>query len=200
MKVIKLELKNSYMSANCYLLIKDRDCVLIDPTFPDQKLFDYLQKEKLNLTKIVLTHGHYDHWTGLEQLKKIYPSTLVYASSLDSYWFNNNPFTNYLPKIDIDLNLLDEIDFLGEIFKIYKTPGHSLGSISFYNNNILFVGDLIFFESVGRTDLDGGNYDTLLTSIKTILNLPKETIIYPGHGRATTVGHEIKHNPFLASI
>lgn len=197
MKIVKLELKNEYMSSNCYLLIKDKKCIVIDPSFPDQKLFDYISSHELTIDKIVLTHGHYDHWTGLESLLDKYPNTLVYASSLDDYWFNNNPFTKYLPNIDVDLNLETEIDFLGTKFKIYKTPGHSMGSLSFYHEGTLIVGDLIFFEGVGRTDLYGGNYHTLLESIKSLLVLPKDTKIYSGHGRPTTINHEIKNNPFF---
>ncbi|WP_051615633.1 MBL fold metallo-hydrolase [Haploplasma modicum] len=197
MKIVKQVLANEYMSSNAYILIKDNKCVVIDPGFNDNKLYNYLEEHKLVLDKIILTHGHYDHWTGLEELLKRNPNVLVYASSLDHYFYHNNPFTKYLPKIDVDLNDKLEIDILGTTFKIIKTPGHSLGSISLYANDILFSGDLLFYESVGRTDLYGGSFRELELSVKNIYNLPLNTIVYSGHGRPTTIKHEITNNPFI---
>ena len=162
-------------------------------------LFNYLKNNNLNLNKIVLTHGHYDHWTGLEKLLSIYPNTKVYASSLDKYWFNNNPFTSYVPKIDVDLNDLESIELLNQKFQIIKVPGHSKGSIALLNekDNYIIVGDLLFFESVGRTDLDGGSFKELVNSILKLYKLNDNLIVYNGHGRPTTIGHEKKFNPFV---
>src|SRR5690242_4299295 len=91
------------MSSNCNLLIKNNELVFIDPGFLDEKLFNYIKYNNLKLNKIIITNGHYDHWTGLEELLKRYSNTKVYASTLDDYWFKNNPFTIYFPKIDYDL-------------------------------------------------------------------------------------------------
>jgi len=199
MKIIKLELKNNYMSSNSYLLIKNSEVVLVDPGFPDDVLFNYLKDNNLNLNKIILTHGHYDHWTGLEKLLSLYPNTNLYASSLDNYWFNNNPFTSYVPKIDVDLNDLESIELLNQKFQIIKVPGHSKGSIALLNekDNYIIVGDLLFFESVGRTDLDGGSFKELENSILKLYKLNDNLIVYNGHGRPTTIGHEKKFNPFV---
>lgn len=198
MEIIKLELKNDYMSSNCYILRNKSDAVVIDPGFDDEKLYTYLIKNNLNLTKIILTHGHYDHWTGLEKLLNFFPNTLVYASSLDQYFFNKNPFTSYIPKIDVDLNDTKTIDLLGYQFQILKTPGHSNGSLSFYYDKMLFSGDVLFYRSIGRYDLYGGSYDTLLKSIRKLLQtLPLDTTVHSGHGRPTTLAFEMKNNPFL---
>lgn len=199
MKIIKLELRNDYMSSNSYLLIKDKDVVVVDPGFSDDRLFKYLKENSLNLSKIVLTHGHYDHWTGLEKLLSIYPNTKVYASTLDNYWFNNNPFTSYVPKIDIDLNDLDSIELLDQKFQIIKVPGHSKGSVALMNedDNYVIVGDLLFFQSVGRTDLEGGSFKELEKSVLKLYKFNDDLIVYNGHGRPTTIGHEKKFNPFV---
>jgi|SRR5690554_4833443 len=202
MKIIKLELRNDYMSSNSYLLIKDKDVVVVDPGFSDDRLFKYLKENSLNLSKIVLTHGHYDHWTGLEKLLSIYPNTKVYASTLDNYWFNNNPFTSYVPKIDIDLNDLDSIELLDQKFQIIKVPGHSKGSVALMNedDNFVIVGDLLFFQSVGRTDLEGGSFKELEKSVLKLYKFNDDLIVYNGHGRPTTIGHEKKFNPFVKTV
>lgn len=200
MQLKKLELKNEYTSSNCYLLIKDNLCIVIDPGFEDDKLYNFLKNNNLKVDKIILTHGHYDHWTGLEKLLKLYPNTKVYASTLDQYWFNNNPFTKYVPKINVDLDLFDDIDIFNEKFVIFKVPGHSQGSIALYNKqeNYIISGDLLFKRSVGRTDLDGGNFKELTKSIiKLYDSLNDETKVYSGHGEFTTIGFEKKFNPFV---
>lgn len=197
MQLIKIELRNEYMSSNCYLIKNESEVVVIDPGFPDNNLFNYLESNNLKIDKIILTHGHYDHWTGLEELLNRYPNTKVYGSMLDEYWYLNNPFTNYIPKIDVDLNKLNEIEVFDTSFKIIKTPGHSRGSVSLLWDNYLISGDVLFFESVGRTDLDGGNFTELENSILKIYELDENIKILPGHGKNTTIKHEKVHNHFV---
>lgn len=197
MKITKLELNNEYMSSNSYILIKEDQCIVIDPGFADLKLLNYLESNNLKVDKIVLTHSHYDHWTGLEMLREKYPNALLYASKIDSYWFLNNPFTKYKPVVDVDLNELETINFFDIGAKIIKTKGHSLCSLSFYFDNKLISGDVLFYEGVGRTDLYGGSYSELEKSILMLYKLPNDTIVYSGHGRPTTIGHEKNNNPFI---
>jgi glyoxylase-like metal-dependent hydrolase (beta-lactamase superfamily II) len=102
------------------------------------------------------------------------------------------------PPADRFLNEGDELQVGGETLKVFHTPGHSPGGLALYREGTLFSGDLIFFESVGRTDLPGGDLATLESLIaQKVLTLPDDTQIYPGHGDATTVGHERLYNPFL---
>ncbi|MFN9319135.1 MAG: MBL fold metallo-hydrolase, partial [Chitinophagales bacterium] len=104
------------------------------------------------------------------------------------------------PPIDVDLKEGDEIKFGNSALSILFTPGHSSGSVSFYSqaHNFVIAGDVLFRMSIGRTDLPGGDFDTLIDSIKSkLFVLPKNTIVYSGHGEETTVGYEMKNNPFL---
>lgn len=199
MEIVKLTLGNYQMSSNCYLLIKDNEAVVIDPGFDDSRLYDYLKNRNLKVNKIILTHGHFDHWGGLKGLRNIYPDALLYASTLDHLWYEVgvNNYYHYEPKIDVDLNELKTIELLGNTFKIFKLPGHSAGSIGLYFNKTIFSGDVLFENSIGRTDLLQGDLNTLFNSIKQIYTLDNETIIYSGHGRPTTVLNEKLNNPFI---
>mgnify|MGYP001945263381 CR=1 FL=1 len=199
MKIQKLTLANFQISSNCYILSKDSEAVVIDPGIEDQTLYNYLQQNNLNVTNIVLTHGHFDHWGGLKKLQSLYPNAKLYASTLDYLWYEVGPnnMYNYEPNFDFDLNKLNEITLLGYKFKVLKLPGHSAGSIGLYYNNYLFSGDVLFFQGIGRTDLLQGDYNTLINSINKIYQLPDDTIVYSGHGRPTTVKHEKQFNPFF---
>ncbi|MDY0277339.1 MAG: MBL fold metallo-hydrolase [Acholeplasma sp.] len=199
MKIEKLTLYGMNMSSNCYILIKDNDCVVVDPGFEDQTLYSYLKNKNLNVLNIILTHGHFDHWGGLKKLRSLYPNAKLYASSLDEYWYivsSNNPY-GYEPKIDVDLHKQNNIKILNEEFKIIKVPGHSSGSIALYNKAFIVSGDVLFYRGIGRYDLYQGSYATITESIKKLYQLPDNIIVYPGHGNKTTIGFEKENNPFI---
>lgn len=195
MQITKLTL-NGHFQMNCYILEEDNEAVIIDPGFDDNKLYDYLNNKNLIINKIILTHGHFDHWGALKKIRFLYPNAKLFASSIDNHWYDSNPF-NYKPTIDVDLNNLKEIKLFNRTFKIFKTPGHSKGSISLYHNYHLFSGDVLFKESIGRTDLFEGNQEELFKSIKKLYQLDGKTIIYPGHGPNTSINNERMHNPFI---
>lgn len=199
---------------NTYLIYNDKDtAILIDPGFyfEDEKnnFISFVNKEELTIKSVILTHGHVDHLLGLKFLSKNFDFKL-FISYYDSYFLNTaeqyaNMFGfNYegFPN-NIDINYLKGGDKLniGEFkFSILETPGHSPGSICIYfeDENIVFTGDTLFFESVGRADLPGGDYFQLLKSIrKNLFVLPGKTIVYPGHGPSTTIDHEKMYNPFI---
>lgn len=199
MQIQKLTLYGMNMSSNCYILINGTEAIVIDPGFEDNNLYAFLSAKNLDVTKIILTHGHFDHWGGLKKLRILFPNAPLYASTLDNAWYelgSNNRY-GYEPKIDFDLNKLNDLRIFDIKFKIYKVPGHSLGSIAIYNNKTLFSGDVLFFEGIGRYDLLDGNLNTLLASIKQLYTLPNETVVYSGHGNKTTIGHEKLNNPFI---
>ena len=203
---------------NCYVLRKsaisacggpkaDTDCVIIDAGIEPAPLIGYLQKNQLNPVAVILTHGHIDHTAGLDSLLTNWPHIKIYIHSLDEPMLvgkNNLAELAGMPagKIKADCLLEDGqiIELAGIMFVVLHTPGHTPGGICFYSSDeqTAFVGDTLFAGSVGRTDFPGGDTRQLLNSIKEkLLNLPGSTKVYPGHGPATTIANEKKHNPFL---
>jgi hydroxyacylglutathione hydrolase len=188
---------------NCYILRKsavsacggpkaDTDCVIIDAGIEPAPLIGYLQKNQLNPVAVILTHGHIDHTAGLDSLLTNWPHIKIYIHSLDEPMLAGPP-TGGLEDGQI-------IELAGIMFVVLHTPGHTPGGICLYSSDeqTAFVGDTLFAGSVGRTDFPGGDTRQLLNSIKEkLLNLPGSTKVYPGHGPATTIANEKKHNPFL---
>ena len=196
---------------NCYILRQDAaatDCLIVDTGLNANKMLKFLSKHKLNPIAAVLTHGHADHIGGLASLRKSYPRLKVYIHKLDDVMLTN-PHTNLsglagqgfkTESADFLLQEGDLIEQAGINFTILHTPGHTPGGICLYSKDegIIFVGDTLFAQSVGRTDFPGGSPDELIKSIKEkLLVLPEETQVYTGHGPATTIGQEKTHNPFL---
>ena len=112
------------------------------------------------------------------------------------FHFSSKP----VKKIDIELSDGDEIKFGSESLKVMHTPGHTTGSVTLIGGKHAFCGDTVFYESIGRTDFPGGDFSAILDSLKKILELPGDTVLYPGHGENTTVEHEKQHNPFAGMI
>ena len=166
-----------------------------------------MAEKNLQPVKLLNTHCHLDHVFGNKWVHATYglelhihpdeEKVLAFAPQSGIKW--GLPFDNY----NSNLNFLNEGDIVkldDDELEVLSTPGHSPGSICFYSKKQHFIigGDVLFYESIGRTDLPGGNHETLLDSIrKKILVLPDETVVYNGHGQPTTVGHEKRHNPLL---
>lgn len=171
-------------------------------------LMDFMNKNRLVVENVLLTHEHVDHIMGTGFLVekyncKVYGHTadieLGMKADVQLRMFNLScemkPFTVSDYVVDGDI-----IDFCGEKIEVLHTPGHSAGGVVYYlpESGCSFVGDTIFQMSIGRTDLTGGDYDTLISSIKNkLFSLPEDTVLYPGHGGATTVGEEQMYNPFV---
>ncbi|MBD3290017.1 MBL fold metallo-hydrolase [candidate division KSB1 bacterium] len=195
------------MAVNCYLVgcEQTKQAAIIDPGEEMNSILTPLRENGLTLTTILLTHGHVDHLTQLHALKEK-TGAEVLMHQKDEFLLKDvrqhamffglpDPGT---PKPDRFLNEAEVIDIGNTKVNVLHTPGHSPGSVTFHVDNRLFVGDLIFAGSIGRTDLPGGNYDDLMNSVRTkIFTLPDSTTIYPGHGPETTVGHEKQSNPFF---
>ncbi|MDD5326476.1 MAG: MBL fold metallo-hydrolase [Phycisphaerae bacterium] len=198
---------------NCYVLRKSeavKDCFIIDTGLDARELVDFLETHKLNPAAVVLTHGHVDHIVGLAELQDRFPDIKVYIHKLDAGMLtgekNNLSAMTGMPFIskpaDFSLEQGDVIEQADIKLDVIHTPGHTLGGICLYSktDGIVFVGDTLFANSVGRTDMPGGNSTQLLKSIKQKLcTLPDETICYPGHGPATTIKQEKANNPFLSA-
>lgn len=197
---------------NTYVLYDEsNECVIIDPgcykPSEQQELVRFIENNHLKPVKLLNTHCHIDHVLGNTFVAEKYKIPFyLHEGELFTYkdtlrWttmFDIAPLEVPEEKVFVTEN--DTIQFGKSELKIAFTPGHSIASISFYNPEQQFaiVGDVLFRESVGRTDLAGGNHEVLLQSIRTKLFVwPDEMKIYNGHGGPTTIGHERKFNPFL---
>ena len=197
---------------NTYLLYNDKkNAWLIDPGNMNQqeneKIENFIKEEGLNITKILLTHAHFDHILGLQWAVDTF-SLPVHLHQEEEEILERLPmsvgrFGFAVPPVKAELKFINEgetLDFDGETFTIFHVPGHSPGSLVFYNpnENFMISGDVLFEGSVGRTDLYKGDYDLLISGIKEkLLPLKEETKVYSGHGRPTTIGFEKNYNPFL---
>lgn len=202
------------VSENTYVVYDEtKECVIIDAGcfFPEEKaeLAHFIESNELKVKHIINTHLHFDHVLGLNFVMDKYqlpleahkgdkPILQQLKTQLQMFGF---PDTGEpIPQIAKYLTEEDTVEFGNQKFTILHVPGHSLGSIVFYNKEAgcAFVGDVLFQGSIGRTDLMGGNYEQLITGIQEkLLSLPAETVVYPGHGPSTTIGSEAKSNPFL---
>ncbi|NCT75549.1 MAG: MBL fold metallo-hydrolase [Chitinophagaceae bacterium] len=197
---------------NTYLLYNDQgDCCIIDPGcyFDEEKnrLRQAIENAGLRPVLLLNTHCHLDHvfgnqfvadtWGLQPHIHEKERPVLDRAAEAGLRW--QLPFVNYTGPVHL-LEAGDLVKLGDDNMSVLFTPGHSPGSISFHNAAQHFVigGDVLFQGSIGRTDLPGGDYDTLIDSIKTqLLPLPDDTIVYSGHGPATTIGRERRNNPFL---
>jgi glyoxylase-like metal-dependent hydrolase (beta-lactamase superfamily II) len=197
---------------NTYLLYNERkDCCIIDPgcyfASEEQQLTGFIKENGLNPVLLLNTHCHLDHIFGNRfvsrtfglnlHIHRLEENVLAQGPAYGQLW--QLPFDNY----DGELKFLEDGDTVrigDEELHVLFTPGHSPGSISFYSREHKFVigGDVLFEGSIGRTDLPGGDFATLEESIKTKLyTLPEDVIVYPGHGGSTTIGDEMRGNPFV---
>ncbi len=201
-------------SENTYVLYDDsRECVIIDPgcyTVQEQKeLQAFIETNQLTVSKLLNTHGHVDHVLGNAFVKRQFGVSL-YIHPMDEatlrsvvLYTNIYGLPNYEPaEADGFLEEGDTVSFGNTTLKVLFLPGHAPGHIGFYSaeEKILIGGDVLFRESIGRTDLPGGNHQTLLRSIREkVFPLGDTVRVYPGHGPTTTVGHEKQYNPYLSA-
>lgn len=192
---------------NCYALYTDdkKECILIDPGDEPKKIISELESEGLKPNKIFLTHCHIDHARGSAEVQKHFDIPLYLGEEdiplLESLNDQARMFGMEQadpPNITAFFNENNSFEIGGKEIKVFHTPGHSPGSFCILAENHLFAGDVLFFDSIGRTDLYGGSYPQLMSSIQTkLMNLPDDTFVYPGHGPGTTIGRERNQNPFL---
>ncbi len=197
---------------NTYLIFDDsKEAVVIDPgnyeAYENELISKFIDENKLQLKKIILTHCHIDHCLGNKYLNEKYGAELLIPfDERDLYKNVENiatlfGFANYSHLDENEyLKEKDKIEFGNIKLDVLFLPGHSPGHLAFYfkNDNLCFSGDVLFYNSIGRTDLPGGDHDTLINSIKNkLFLLNPNTIIYPGHGQKTILKNEMKDNPFL---
>ncbi len=200
---------------NTYLLIDDisKECILFDPgcsnSAEEQELKSFIESAGLKPTHLVNTHCHIDHILGNHFVASTWNLPLhlhrneLMTMQQSSLWGQSMGMDPGLPVSQhIYIDEGDTLPLGGEKIEMLFTPGHSVASLSFYHKkqNLLIAGDVLFRQSIGRTDLPGGDFETLANSIRMKLyTLPDETLVYPGHGPHTTVGFEKLNNPFVMS-
>lgn len=196
------------LETNCHLAWHEGQAVAVDPGGDPKDLLAFMAQNDLTLTHILLTHLHFDHLYGVAALANATGAKVV-ANAKDAYLMQTELGRGGMfgfPKVD-DFSF-DTIEagthtFLGLECTVMETPGHTPGSFSFYfaAADAVFVGDLLFHRSVGRTDFPGGDHQVLVDSVKNaIFTLPDNTTVYPGHGIETTVRDEKLNNPFFTEF
>lgn len=201
------------LDENCYVVSDEtKECVIIDcGAFYDEEriaIVDYIRTNGLTPKRLLATHGHLDHNFGNTTIFEQFGLRPEIAKE-DERMMNNlhaQAETFYhmqleeeYPAVERFFEEDENITFGKQTLQIIPTPGHSRGSVCFYNKkeNVLFTGDTLFQMSIGRTDLQGGSMMQIIQSLRTLAQLPDETIVLPGHGGQTTIGEELKHNPYM---
>lgn len=200
------------LAENTYLLHDEtKECIVVDPGCYDKSeqetLIDFISKQGLQVTKLVNTHCHVDHVLGNKFIADSYQVSLaIHEADLPTLravavYAPSYGFTQYEEILPSEYIKEEELLRFGNTeLQILFTPGHAPGHVVFYHepSRQVIGGDVLFRRSIGRTDLPGGNYHTLIQSIKNkLFTLPDAVTVYPGHGPSTTIGEEKKFNPFL---
>ena len=205
MKVVQIP--NGQFLENCYFVIDEASgaCAIIDPGEDAGLIAFKLGAARVTPVGIWLTHAHIDHLMGVPRLRAE-TGAPVYLHPGDRLLYDHAPeqalafgmHAERLPEPDQELNHGDVLRVGALEFRVGHAPGHSPGSVVFQGPGVAFAGDVMFQGSIGRTDLPGGDFETLVRSIeRELLTLPDTTIVYSGHGPETTIGRERRTNPFL---
>ncbi len=201
------------VGTNCYIVVDaaTREAVVIDPGWDAHVVIDHVEKMKAKVRAVWLTHSHFDHIGGVAGLARtLNIPVALHSKELPLYNMRGGAKLFGLdideppePKIKLEefVNGDRRLEIGSLPFEVRYVPGHTQGHVAFYQKDegVIFSGDVLFQGSIGRTDLPGGNYEQLISSIQTqLLTLPDSTIVYSGHGDPTTIGEERETNPFLS--
>ena len=197
------------IGTNCYIVINEetKECFLTDPAACPPELVSHIRDTGLQVKAVLLTHGHFDHIMGLDDLVKEFPVP-VYAHEAEKELLTDAQLNASVSMYGQGYTFSgaeyvsdgQELEAVGEKIRVIYTPGHTIGGCCYYipEEAVLFSGDTLFKASVGRTDLPTGSMGQLVRSIKEkLFVLPDETKVYPGHMDETSIGYEKKYNPFV---
>ena len=196
------------LMTNCYVLLAEDICWIVDPGLSPGPLLEHLRRKGLAPERVLLTHGHGDHIAGVAEVKQAFPGAVVTAPAGDAEMLTDPMANLSLPfGFEISAPCPDETVSPGEslqmgplTWQVLDVSGHTPGSVAYYcrTAGVVISGDALFAESIGRTDIPGASDIQLLANIRNnLLMLSGDTRVLPGHGPATTIGHERRFNPFL---
>lgn len=197
------------LGTNCYLLIDQatKECAIVDPGDDSKRIMQLIELAGCKPTKILITHGHYDHFMATNDLKDTYDIPVYIHEDEAGYLMDSRRNLSAIfmgidatTKADTLIKDHEEITLGESVFQAIKVPGHTVASVCYYNkeDGQLIAGDTLFCMGVGRTDLYDGPSTNFVKNIKdSVLTLPDETKVYPGHGQSTTVGYEKTNNPYF---
>lgn len=208
-RIVKIEkFVIGIISTNCYLVINDdkKEAVVIDPGACPGYFADHIRSEGLTIKAVLLTHGHFDHILGLGKFLKEF-DVPVYAHEAEKVLLTDgrvNGSRSYTAGYEFHNAVYvkdgDKLGLAGMEFEVLHTPGHTCGGVCYYvqKAGVLFSGDTLFQNSIGRTDMETGDTAALINSIREkLLVLPEDTVVYPGHMGETTIVHEKHNNPYI---
>ena len=189
---------------NCYIVYEEtaNSCAVIDPGYSPERVLEFVGKLGLTVDAVLLTHGHFDHVGGVEAIVKASGCALWMREG--DYTQRKNPQNDFFyPIHDCDFTEVrfceegEHIHAGGLTFTAMETPGHTWGSVCYVCENAIFSGDTLFAGSCGRTDLPGGDWQTIMLSLERLAELEGDFDIYPGHGESTTLAREKQYNPYM---
>ena len=195
------------IGTNCYIFWDEdsRKCAIVDPGDSGERVADFIKGQGLEPVAILLTHSHFDHILGIPGIRAAWPNLPVYCHPADvdetrktvtlfgSTFPAVSAFGNITPYVDGD-----QVEVGGITVEVISTPGHTPGGVTLKAGDILFTGDTLFRSSIGRTDLEGGNFGTLMQSLKKLGGLEQNYRVCPGHEGLSTLDDEKKYNGYLA--
>ena len=214
MKIEVEKLVLGAVSTNVYLVFYNGNCLIVDPSDEAEKIISHINKKQAKPLAILITHGHFDHIMAAPVLAEKY-GIKIYAGEADRQLLEDSKLNlgqrflgeDFTMEADEYLKDGDELEFEGFRLKVLYTPGHTVGSISFYSDDledneafkkVIFSGDSLFAGSIGRVDLPTGNEAAKRKTLEEVFKkMSPETVVFPGHGAATTIERELAHNPYL---
>lgn len=197
------------LGTNCYIIYKDNEALIIDPGDEASKVINFIEENDLKPMAILLTHAHFDHIGAVDEVRNFFEID-VYLHENEAEWLEEPHFNGsaLYPRQEVKTTKPDHylkpgnMTLGGFSFEIRHTPGHSPGSVSFlfHEEQVIFSGDVLFRQGVGRTDLLQGNAAQLANSIqRKLYTLDDQFIVFPGHGISTTIGEEKRSNPYVSA-
>ncbi|MGP1434508.1 MAG: MBL fold metallo-hydrolase [Catonella sp.] len=214
---MKIEVEKLVLGAvntNVYLIFYNGNCIIIDPSDEAEKIIALIEEKGARPLAILLTHGHFDHIMAAPMLAEKY-GIKIYAGEAERQLLQDSMLNLGKSFLGVDFTLEadkylkggDELEFEGFKLKVIYTPGHTVGSISFYSDDleenesfkrVIFTGDALFAGSIGRVDFPTGNEAVMRRTLTDVIKkIPQDTVVLAGHGMATTIERELSHNPYL---